>query len=256
MYGRRLGSRGMPLRWRIFCTLLGVFVSLLLLDRQIRPYIQNISAYQAKIYATKVINDAIYRELAGDSVRYQDLVLLTQNSAGEITSLQTDMLAMNRLRGRATDAVLREIASMQEQEIYLSLGTLSGVQMLSGRGPDLSLRVQPTGSLRTEIENRFDSAGINQTRHQVMLKMDMTVFALIPGYSTSTEVHTEYCLAETVIVGTVPQMYLCSGSGAAQELPLAGLGSLHKAGGTASALQRPAARGMMSVLYSAKRQGI
>ena len=97
---------------------------------------------------------------------------------------------------------------MEEQQIAIALGTLSGVQLLSGRGPDVHLRVEPAGYLTSEVENRFESAGINQTRHQIMLLLDMRVMAIIPGYTTSTEIHTEYCLAETVIVGTVPDTLL------------------------------------------------
>ena len=202
--GRR---RGMSLSQRLLAFALGLLVSLLLIDLRVRPYIQNISSYQARIYATKVINDALYSELAKENIRYDNLVTLTQNAQGEITSLQTDMVALNRLRGRATDAVIQEIANMDQQNIFLSLGTLSGVQLFSGRGPDLNLKVVPAGYMTTELENRFDTAGINQTRHQIMVKMDMRVMAIIPGYSVSTDIHTEYCLAETVIVGTVPEAF-------------------------------------------------
>ena len=112
------------------------------------------------------------------------------------------MVALGRLRSRVTDAVLQEIDEMGKQDIYLSMGTLSGVQLLS------NLKVVGSGYMTSEIENRFDSAGINQTRHQIMLKMDMRVLAIIPGYTVATDIHTEYCLAETVIVGTVPDTFL------------------------------------------------
>ena len=193
---------------RVILFLTGLIVSIFLLDLRVRPYIQSISSYQAQIYGTRVINDAIYEELAKDNVRYDNLVTLTQNARGEITSLQTDMVALGRLRSRVTDAVLQEIDEMGKQDIYLSMGTLSGVQLLSGRGPDLNLKVVPSGYMTSEIENRFDSAGINQTQHQIMLKMDMRVLAIIPGYTVATDIHTEYCLAETVIVGTVPDTFL------------------------------------------------
>ena len=212
-------SRLLRLRWKIVLVLAGILCSVLLLDLRLRPYIQSISSYQARIYGTRVINDAIYGELAKDNVRYDNLITLTQNAQGEITSLQTDMVALGRLRGRVTDAVLQEIDEMGKQNLYLSLGTLSGVQLLSGRGPDLNLKVVPSGYMTSEIENRFDSAGINQTRHQIMLKIDMRVLAIIPGYTVSTDVHTEYCLAETVIVGTVPDTFLeLAGSGDSREI--------------------------------------
>lgn len=193
---------------RLLILLAGLLTSAFLLDLRIRPYIQSISSYQAQIYGTRVINDAIYEELASENIRYDNLVTLTQNGQGQITSLQTDMVALGRLRGRVTEAVIQEIDEMEEQQIAIALGTLSGVQLLSGRGPDVHLRVEPAGYLTSEVENRFESAGINQTRHQIMLLLDMRVMAIIPGYTTSTEIHTEYCLAETVIVGTVPDTLL------------------------------------------------
>ena len=193
---------------RLLILLAGLLASAFLLDLRIRPYIQSISSYQAQIYGTRVINDAIYEELASENIRYDNLVTLTQNGQGQITSLQTDMVALGRLRGRVTEAVIQEIDEMEEQQIAIALGTLSGVQLLSGRGPDVHLRVEPAGYLTSEVENRFESAGINQTRHQIMLILDMRVMAIIPGYTTSTEIHTEYCLAETVIVGTVPDTLL------------------------------------------------
>lgn len=196
---------------RALIFLIGLLVSIILVDLRVRPYIQSISSYQAQIYGTRVINDAIYAKLAKDNVRYDNLVTLTQNAQGEITSLQTDMVALGRLRSRVTDSVLQEIDEMGKQDIYLSLGTLSGAQLLSGRGPDLNLKVVPSGYMTSEIKNRFDSAGINQTRHQIMLCIDMRVLAIIPGYTVSTDIHTEYCLAETVIIGTVPDTFLDMG---------------------------------------------
>lgn len=217
---------------KVLLFLIGLLVSIVLADIRLRPYIQSISSNQAKIYGTRVINDAIYAELAKDNVRYDNLVTLTQNAQGEITSLQTDMVALGRLRSRVTDSVLQEIDEMGKQDIYLSLGTLSGAQLLSGRGPDINLKVVPSGYMTSEIKNRFDSAGINQTRHQIMLCIDMRVLAIIPGYTVATEIHTEYCLAETVIIGTVPDTFLDMGtSGNSRQIyDLAAIRDLKKKG--------------------------
>ena len=192
---------------RVILFLTGLIVSIFLLDLRVRPYIQSISSYQAQIYGTRVINDAIYEELAKDNVRYDNLVTLTQNAQGEITSLQTDMVALGRLRSRVTDAVLQEIDEMGKQDIYLSMGTLSGVQLLSGRGPDLNLKVVPSGYMTSEIENRFDSAGINQTRHQILLNVEVEVSLMLPGGVEHRQVSTQVVVAETVLLGQVPDSY-------------------------------------------------
>ena len=184
-----------------------LLASVLLLDAQIRPIIQSMSSYQAKVFATKAINDAIAQELAGENIRYDNLVMISQNTNGEITAIQTDMVALNRLRSSATEAVLECLGQMENQTIRIPVGTLSGMQVLSGRGPMVEFKVVPAGFLQTQLENRFDSAGINQTRHQIMLNMNMSVIAIIPGYSVSTDVTVNFCLAETVVVGVVPDAF-------------------------------------------------
>lgn len=209
---RRFGYRSqIGMRRRLALTLaallMGLMAGVLLMDARLRPTIEMFSGYQAKVFATRAINDAIYNELAMDSLPYDTLVTLSQNSAGEVTALQTDMVTINRLRGRATNAVLESLSTMEDQIIRVPLGTLSGVQLLSGRGPVVELKVIPSGYLQTSLENRFDSAGINQTRHQILLIFDMSVTALIPGYTVTTQVSTSFCLAETVIVGAVPEAF-------------------------------------------------
>ncbi len=105
------------------------------------------------------------------------------------------------MRANITNTVLYHVANLENQDINIPIGSLTGVQILSGRGPKVKFHVMPAGYLLTDYENRFDSAGINQTRHQILLNMTMNVTAIVPGYSVTTEVKTSYCLAETVIVG-------------------------------------------------------
>ncbi len=187
--------------------LLLLFCTLWLIDTRVRPVIQSVSSYQARVFATKAINDAIAQELAGENIRYDNLVMISQNETGGITAIQTDMVALNRLRSSATEAVLDCLAQMEQQSIEIPIGTLSGIQFFSGRGPTVEFKVVPAGFLQTQLENRFDSAGINQTRHQIMLNMNMNVIAIIPGYSVTTEVTVNFCLAETVVVGVVPDAF-------------------------------------------------
>ena len=184
-----------------------LLITVILVDSRIRPVIKTMSSYQAQVYATQVINDAVLEELTREGVTYGDLVTLTRNEKGEVTAIQTDMTALNRMRANITNTVLYHVANLENQDITIPIGSLTGVQILSGRGPKVKFHVMPAGYLLTDYENRFDSAGINQTRHQILLNMTMNVTAIVPGYSVTTEVKTSYCLAETVIVGYVPQSF-------------------------------------------------
>ncbi len=185
----------------------------LLIDSQLRPVIRTMAAYQANTCAVQAVNEAVYAQVAELGVEYGDLVELNTNQQGDVTALQTDMAALNRLQSSITQRIISQVGRLQQESIWVPLGTLIGGPLFSGRGPQIEIRLVPASYIETSVTNVFDSAGINQTRHQVMLNVKMTISAIIPGYSVSTEVSTGVCLAETVIVGLVPQAYTLVGDG-------------------------------------------
>ena len=113
----------------------------------------------------------------------------------------------NRLQSSILHQVLEEIAQMDTRELSIPLGSLTGSALLAGRGPRISVRMQSVGSSTAYLSNEFSSAGINQTRHQIILNVDVYVSILLPGFSTATKVSNAFTVAETVLVGTVPDSY-------------------------------------------------
>ena len=100
--------------------------------------------------------------------------------------------------------VLERMREVDTRELSIPVGTLTGSPLLAGRGPLLTVRMQSVGSPSARFENEFTDAGINQTRHRIMLVVDVSVGILLPGFSTATRVSSEFNVAETVIVGSVP----------------------------------------------------
>ena len=96
---------------------------------------------------------------------------------------------------------------MTTKELSVPVGTLLGSPFLAGRGPLIRVRMQSVGSSSAHFENAFTSAGINQTKHQIYLVVDVYVSILLPGFSTTTKFSNTYSVAETVIVGSVPDNY-------------------------------------------------
>lgn len=205
---RRL-SRGW---FRFWAALLSLMILLVMLDARIRPVVKAYAGYQARIYATRAIDDAVLEVLAKEQISYGQLIHVRYGENGEILALQADTVVINRLKSLITAAIARRLEEMPGQNIRVHLGTLSGFQFLAGRGPELPFRLVPAGYAAADLYNVFDSAGVNQTRHQVMLEVEATITAVIPVYSVTTEVNTGVVLAETVIVGRVPEAYL-NGSG-------------------------------------------
>ena len=177
------------------------------LDGRVRPLITTAFTYQAKLYATRAVNDAVLAVVGEGDVRYGSIIRARENEEGRVTFLETDMAAMNRLKSEITNEVADRLQRAAEEEVALPLGTLLGGNFLSGRGPSVRFRVMPAGYAETDFYNDFRSAGINQTLHQLMISVQVPVSAMMPLYTVTTDVTTTVCVAETVIVGDVPESF-------------------------------------------------
>ena len=126
---------------------------------------------------------------------------------GKVTSVQTDMVKLNILKSSMTNAASEQLTLLQSQTVRIPLGSLLGVQIFSGRGPRVEFKIIPTGFVNSQLVHRFDTAGINQTRHQIVLEIAANISAVLPGYSTASQVISSFILAETVIVGASPEAF-------------------------------------------------
>ena len=130
-----------------------------------------------------------------------------KDNEGRITAIYSNMAAFNRLQSNILDIILARIDQVSTRDLSIPVGSLSGSVLLAGRGPRISVRMESVGSSSANFENEFTSAGINQTKHQIVLNIDVSVSILLPGFSTATTVSNAVTVAETVIVGSVPDTY-------------------------------------------------
>lgn len=184
--------------------LLGTFIGV---DMGIRPMVKASAASQTQIAVNRMIQRAVLEVLEEDGLRYQSFVSLQQNLNGETTALTTDTVLINRLQGELLEKILQTLQETRQITLQLPLGSLTGSQFLAGRGPLVTLRLRPVGLVKTKIINQFDEAGINQTRHRIQLQVTVDMLSLLPGYRISSQAQSNIILAETIIVGLVPDAY-------------------------------------------------
>ena len=180
---------------------------LLLVDIRVRPIIEKTAVYQSKVLATRIINDTVYSELEDESIDYGDLVTIIYNSDNSISSIESNMVNINKVKARITKSVNDELSSLDEHDVSISLGTISGFEVFYNQGPLIPIKVQPEGYVEATLISSFESAGINQTLHRIIVEIKTDISAIIPGYTSSATVETQFVMAETVIVGTVPGTY-------------------------------------------------
>lgn len=184
--------------------LLGLF---LFVEAEFRPMIETVNAYECHKVISRIINGAVLAELDRIGADYSSLVTLSENGDGEVTSVQSNIVNINRLKTNVAECVENELEQFSGMDIQIPIGTLLGVELLHGRGFNVGMKVVPIGYAETNIISEFTQAGINQTLHRMIIEVTVDVDALIPGFKSRVTVKTSVVAAETVIVGRVPDAY-------------------------------------------------
>ncbi len=202
---RRLGRRRVI--WfsalLVMATLLMTAVSAV----RARPLLESMAVTGASNTVTRIVFAAVDEAIERGEISYTDLISYEKDKEGRITALHSNMAAFNRLQATILDNVVERIDQVSARELSIPLGSLTGSTLLSGRGPRIHAKMESMGSSTARFENQFTSAGINQTKHQIILHIDVFVTILLPGMTTAAKVSNVVTVAETVIVGTVPQTY-------------------------------------------------
>ena len=187
--------------------LTGVLTVIGLLAGRMHPLVKRLAESKAESVTLKIINDRVAELLANEDVSYESLVNIGYNAQGEITYIGADMVKLNGFKSRISSKIQESFDSYDFGTINVPLGTLMGGDYFIGRGPSFRFRVDMSCSVACSFTNVFDDAGINQTRHQILLEVTGTTFAIAPWCKTSSSVTTNFIIAETVIVGLVPEYY-------------------------------------------------
>lgn len=176
-------------------------------DLSLRPIIETVNRLECHEAVSEILNNAVLAEIQRGAVEYATLVTLSKNDSGEVISIESNVMNINKLKTEITARVEREIKRLSAIEIKIPIGTLLGIQLLHGKGFDIGMSVEPLGTAKTTVISEFKEAGINQTLHRIVIQIDAEVDAVIPGFSSKVPVSTSIIAAETVIVGRVPEAY-------------------------------------------------
>lgn len=203
---RRLNGRKL-LRFFVFSA---VVIGLTLTFRatiQMRPILESLAVTRVSNAVNAIVSEAVDEAIENGDIRYDDLISFEKDNEGRITAVYSNMAAFNRLQSKILDIILERVDQVAARDLSIPVGTLTGSALLAGRGPRISVRMESVGSSSASFENEFISAGINQTKHQIVLQINVSVSILLPGFSTAVVVPNAVTVAETVIVGSVPDTY-------------------------------------------------
>lgn len=198
-----------PPLWLTLAAALAVaFVLIRGIEGRFRPNLALLARTQVHNQVSAHLETAVSEALAQWQVDYGDLVTIQRDESGAITALTTDTAALNLLRTRLVSQVLDTLENVSVTMVRIPLGSLLGGELTWARGPALSVRAVSTGTVSAQFESEFSSAGVNQTIHRLELSLSVPMTVLLPGGGVEETVALRLPVAETVIVGQVPDAYL------------------------------------------------
>lgn len=173
--------------------------------KSITPVIDKNCCNIAKSIATKISNEQA--TIVMSKYKYDDLCTVTKDNSGNITMISANIIPINEIISDIAVKIQEELNNTKNDEINIRLGTFTGSKLLSGRGPNVKIKLSTIGNLDTDLRSEFISAGINQTVHKIYLQVECNVIILTPFNTMEEKITNQVLLAEAVIVGTTPNTY-------------------------------------------------
>lgn len=175
------------------------------------PVIRSLAETQVKNTASDLINDAIAKQIAQGSIKYDRMVYFEKDLDGRITAMKTNIGEINRLKTDVLNIINDEVLSADESSLGVPLGSLFLPEFFSGKGPGLPVRILAIRNSEADFYSQFTEAGINQTLHQLNMEVFLDVTVLALGATSDFTISSHMVVAETVIVGAVPDTFLKTG---------------------------------------------
>ncbi|MBQ7015096.1 MAG: sporulation protein YunB [Clostridia bacterium] len=199
-------------RIKKICLFLAVIVALSLfivsyVESYFEPVIRTMAISRSEVLLSQEIANEINETMSEEGITYSDIISFVTDKDGRINAMTTNIVTANKLKSFLALSILTRITNVDGTELGIPVGNLTGISILAGRGPEIRVKVIPIGSVQTELSSQFVSAGINQTQHRIIMEVTSNVDIILPSETVSTTVSVNVVIAETVIVGSVPDSY-------------------------------------------------
>lgn len=176
-----------------------------------RDAICGLAETQVRNSTSDLINDAIDRQIESENIQYDRIIYFEKDLDGRITALKTNMSEVNRLKTDILNLINDEILALDTSSLGIPLGSLLLPEIMAGRGPEIPVRIMSIRNSDASFTSNFYAAGINQTLQQLNMSVSVDVAVLVMGETKYFTVTSQVVVAETIIVGQVPNTYLQTG---------------------------------------------
>lgn len=191
--------------------LIVIIVCFFLFRSRYHEVIGTLAQTQVKNATSDLINDAIDRQISNGNIQYDRMVYFEKDLEGKITALKTNMSEVNRLKTDLLNLINDEILAMDSDQLGIPLGSLIFPEVFAGKGPLIPVQILTIRNSEANFFSEFSQAGINQTLQKLNMQVSVDVAVLVLGKVDDFTISSQVVIAETVIVGQVPDMFLQTG---------------------------------------------
>ena len=188
-----------------------LLVLFLILRGKYNTAVRELAETQVKNTTSDLINDAIDAQIEKGTIQYDRIVYFEKDLNGRITALKTNMSEVNRLKTAILNLINDEILALDTSDLGIPVGSLFLPEFLSGRGPSIPVHILSIRNSDASFYSDFREAGINQTLQQLTMDVSVDVSVLVLGETTSFTISSQVVVAETIIVGQVPDTFFQTG---------------------------------------------
>lgn len=174
---------------------------------RVKPLVALAAKNEAKMILISVADKAILQILKEENIGYDDISRVTRDTEGNIKGIEIDTASVNLLKSGMSSKIVELISGEEFYSVDIPIGTLIGSEYTSGLGPKFKFRFQIAPTAVVNFESHFQSAGINQTLHRIIINIKMSASILLTGYTEGFSVSTSAIAAQTVIVGATPENF-------------------------------------------------
>lgn len=195
----------------LLIVLLVLAVAFFLFRSKYQEVITTLAQTQVINATSDLINDAIDQQIATGDILYDRIVYFEKDLDGRITALKTNMSEVNRLKTQVLNIINDEILALDSSQLGIPLGNIFFPEFLSGRGLSIPVEILAIRNSDASFTSDFSEAGINQTLHRLNMEVRVDVSVLVLGRTESFTVNSQVMVAETIIIGQVPDTLLQTG---------------------------------------------
>ena len=203
---RRYYNKRKIFAFRFLAVFLAFCVLLICIDSRLRPAIREFAVLEAHAVANSIMNRAVEKLLIEKAPDYSELVKIVYSENGSIAAITGNIVALNLFKSQVANAIDEAFDSAAKTNVSVPIGSATGITVLSGLGPVINVSVNYSSSTESDFDNEFTAVGRNQTQHRIMLTVTSNVLMALAGGRVANTVTTTFCVAQTVIVGTVPDI--------------------------------------------------